>query len=131
MTLVGSTWRTAHRSEKQMVAINNEAATYDPKESILRFANKKGSPKNPKCSLSSAFMPGWGRPGRRWSVKGSARRGFQGPGELCQIVKMVFDQVAPGRVPANHHRRISQTVNALVVHNRTESGFRWDLFSDV
>jgi len=46
-----------------MAAMNNEAATNDQKEYILRFANKKGSPKNPKCSLSFAFMPGWDIPG--------------------------------------------------------------------
>jgi hypothetical protein len=61
--------RTAHRSEKQIAAMNNPAATNDPKVSILKFANKKGSPSNPKCSLSSAFMPGLfrrcGRSGRR------------------------------------------------------------------
>jgi len=44
-----------------MTAVNSAAAINDPKESILKFANKKGSPKSPKCSLSSAFMSGYGR----------------------------------------------------------------------
>jgi len=39
-----------------MAAMNDAATTKDPKESILRFANKKASPKNSKCSLSAAFM---------------------------------------------------------------------------
>jgi len=39
-----------------MAAMNDAAATKDPKESILRFGNKKASPRNSKCSLSPAFM---------------------------------------------------------------------------
>ena len=41
--------------------MNDAAAINDPKESILKFANKKGSPRNPKCSLSCASMSGWFR----------------------------------------------------------------------
>ena len=60
MTPVGSVRWSTHRSEKQMTAVISAAATNDPKESILKFANKKGSPKNPKCSLSSGLMSGCG-----------------------------------------------------------------------
>ena len=65
-TPVGSMRWSTHRSEKHVTAANSAAAINDPKESILKFANKKGSPKNPKCSLSSAFMYDYGR---QWDVK--------------------------------------------------------------
>jgi hypothetical protein len=59
-------WRAAYRSEKQTAAMNNAAARNDPKESILRFGTKNGSPKNRKWNHSAASIAGWSRPGRRW-----------------------------------------------------------------
>jgi hypothetical protein len=39
-----------------MAVVNDAAATNDPKESILKFGRRKGSPRNAKCNLSSAFI---------------------------------------------------------------------------
>jgi hypothetical protein len=80
---------TAYRSEKQIAAMNSAATINDPTDSILRFANKKGSPKSPKCSLSSAFMPSCGRSGRRWGVEGCGTNGFQGA--RASTVEVAFD----------------------------------------
>ena len=55
----------SHRSEKQIAATNDAAAMNDPKESKRKFLNKKGSPKNPRCSLSASFMTSCSRSGRR------------------------------------------------------------------
>lgn len=61
--------KNAYRSEKQMDAANIAAAVNDPKESIRRFGNKKGSPKNSKWSLSSGFMDMMVGAGLGWGIK--------------------------------------------------------------
>ena len=41
-----------------MHEMNAAAAVNDPEESMVKVGNKKGSPKNPKWSLSSGFIAG-------------------------------------------------------------------------
>ena len=62
-----------------MTAMNSAAAVNDPKESILKFANKKGSPKSPKCSLFSAFIPDCGSSQKTVGVKERSFQAANGP----------------------------------------------------